>query len=65
MPPNKFKQKDLALGQNVDVGGTPTFYINGRKTNARDFAGWKREVDQILNPSAGGNQRLPEGSRGN
>lgn len=59
-------QKDLTLGQNVDVGGTPTFYINGRKTNVRDFASWKGEIDQILSPSgSGGNQRFPEGSRGN
>ena len=42
-------QKDLALGQNVNVAGTPAFYINGRKTQARDFDSWKREIDQILN----------------
>lgn len=42
-------QKDLALGGQVNVRGTPTFYINGRKTNARDVAGFKKEIDSILN----------------
>ncbi len=42
-------QKDLTLGQNVNVRGTPTFYINGRNTQARDFSSWKKEIDQILN----------------
>jgi len=41
-------QKDMALAQKVSVQGTPTFYINGRKTNARDFDGFKKEIDQIL-----------------
>ena len=42
-------QKDIALAGKVNVRGTPTFYINGKKTNARDLAGFKREIDQILN----------------
>jgi len=41
-------KKDMALGTEVGVRGTPTFYINGRKTAARDVASWKREIDQIL-----------------
>ncbi len=41
-------QKDIALGGQVSVRGTPTFYINGRKTNARDLNAFKREIDQIL-----------------
>ena len=39
---------DTALGQQVDVQGTPTFFINGKKTGARDFQGYKAEIDQIL-----------------
>jgi protein-disulfide isomerase len=39
---------DSALGQQVDVQGTPTFFINGKKTNARDFNSYKTEIDQIL-----------------
>jgi len=42
-------QKDIALAGQVNVRGTPTFYINGKKTNARDVASFKREIDQILN----------------
>jgi protein-disulfide isomerase len=41
-------QKDLALGQNINVEGTPTFFINGRKSQARDLDSWKKEIDQIL-----------------
>jgi len=44
-----FIQKDIALGGAVDVRGTPTFYINGRKTNARNVETWKQEIDKILN----------------
>lgn len=45
----KYIQDDMDLAQQVNVRGTPTFYINGKKTNARDFNGWKKEIDQILN----------------
>jgi len=41
-------QKDLTLGQTVTVQGTPTFYINGHKSQARDLDSWKKEIDQIL-----------------
>ncbi len=41
--------KDISLGGQVDVRGTPTFYINGRKTSARDFNAFKTEIDKILN----------------
>ncbi len=40
--------EDSSLAQQVDVQGTPTFFINGKKTNARDFAGYKAEIDKIL-----------------
>jgi len=39
---------DMRLGQQVDVRGTPTFYINGRKTMSRNLAGYKREIDALL-----------------
>ena len=41
-------QKDMDLGTRVDVMGTPTFYINGKKTMARDLNGFKTEIEQIL-----------------
>jgi protein-disulfide isomerase len=55
---NDYKQKDakwekiigedIALGHSVNVRGTPTFYINGRKTKARDLESFKIEIDKIL-----------------
>jgi protein-disulfide isomerase len=47
----KFEQilaDDAQLIDQVDVRGTPTFFINGKKTMARDTAGFKQEIDQIL-----------------
>ena len=44
----KLIAEDMSLAENVDVRGTPTFYINGRKTNARDLNGYKAEIDKIL-----------------
>ncbi len=41
-------QKDMALASKVGVRGTPTFYLDGKKTRARDFATYKREIDAIL-----------------
>lgn len=41
-------QDDMQLGSDVDVRGTPTFYLNGRKTNARDLATIKAQIDSIL-----------------
>ena len=40
--------KDIDLARQVDVMGTPTFFINGRKTMARDFQAYKKEIDDIL-----------------
>ncbi len=40
--------KDTALGNQVGVQGTPTFFINGQQTPARDFNGFKTEIDKIL-----------------
>lgn len=47
----KYIQEDISLGEKVGVRGTPTFYLNGRKTNARDLNEWKKEIDQILSGS--------------
>jgi protein-disulfide isomerase len=41
-------QDDMQLGAGVDVRGTPTFYLNGRKTNARDLNSFKAQIDVIL-----------------
>ncbi|MFT5170214.1 MAG: protein-disulfide isomerase [Lysobacterales bacterium] len=41
-------QKDIALGAKVGVRGTPTFFLNGKKTSARDLAGYKQAIDVIL-----------------
>ncbi len=41
-------QDDLQLGEQVDVRGTPTFYLNGKKTNARDIESFKAQIDPIL-----------------
>ena len=40
--------KDMSLGSDVGVQGTPTFFINGRKTNARDVDSLQTAVDQTL-----------------
>ncbi len=50
----KIIQKDIALGNKVNVRGTPTFYLNGRKTRARDLTSYKREIDAILKKSGKG-----------
>jgi len=39
---------DMALGSDVNVRGTPTFFLNGKKTMARDLDSWKAEIDAIL-----------------
>jgi protein-disulfide isomerase len=41
-------QNDFALGQKVDVRGTPSYYLNGRKTMARDVESLKAEIDKVL-----------------
>lgn len=40
---------DLELGNKVDVRGTPTFYINGKKTMARSADAFKQEIEGVLN----------------
>ncbi len=46
---DKMIQDDYQLGIAVEVRGTPTFYINGRKTSARDLGTFKKEIEEILN----------------
>lgn len=48
----EYIQKDISLGSRVDVRGTPTIYINGRKTKARSIDSFKSEIELILNTRA-------------
>lgn len=45
----KLIQGDYDLGVKVSVHGTPTYFINGRKTRARTLEAFKKEIDEILN----------------
>lgn len=44
----KLIQEDFALGQKVGVRGTPSFYLNGKKTRSRSLEAFKGEIDKIL-----------------
>ncbi|HQP09915.1 MAG TPA: thioredoxin domain-containing protein [Candidatus Omnitrophota bacterium] len=44
----QYIQSDMDLGQQVNVQGTPTFYLNGKKTRSRDLNSFKVEIDAIL-----------------
>lgn len=44
----KIIDDDKELAGKVAVEGTPTFYLNGKKTNARDLNSYKAEIDKIL-----------------
>ncbi len=41
-------KEDISLAREIDVRGTPTFFINGRKTNARDAESFKKEITKAL-----------------
>ena len=45
----KIIEADMALAGQIDVRGTPTYYINGRKTMARNLDMYKKEIYGILN----------------
>ena len=45
---DKWIQADMTLAQQVGVRGTPTFYLNGKKTQARDLASFKKQIDVLL-----------------
>jgi protein-disulfide isomerase len=38
---------DMALANQINVHGTPTFFINGRHTSAHDLNSYKTEIDKI------------------
>jgi len=44
----EYVQQDMDVAQSANVRGTPTFYLNGKQTSARDFNAWKAEIDAIL-----------------
>ena len=41
-------QEDIAIAGKTDVGGTPTFFVNGKRTTARTVEDFKKQIDQIL-----------------
>ncbi len=41
-------QDDMKMAEEIDVRGTPTFFLNGRKTNARDINAFKAQIDPLL-----------------
>jgi protein-disulfide isomerase len=43
----KIISDDMTLANQVNVHGTPTFFINGRQTSARDLNSYKTEIDKI------------------
>ena len=44
----KYIAEDMDLGAKTTVQGTPTFFLNGRKTQARDLNSFKQEIDPLL-----------------
>lgn len=45
---NRYIQKDMQMGNKVEVRGTPTIYINGSKTRARDLESFKKAIEESL-----------------
>jgi protein-disulfide isomerase len=44
----QYIQADMALAKKVNVRGTPTMFLNGKKTRARDVAAYKKEIKALL-----------------
>ncbi len=44
----KIIESDLELGSKVDVMGTPTFFLNGKKSASRTADAWKAEIEAVL-----------------
>ncbi len=44
----KLIEEDLSVVKEAEVMGTPTFYINGKRTEARTAEELKKEIDQLL-----------------
>jgi protein-disulfide isomerase len=41
-------EADIALAGQVDVRGTPTYFLNGKKSNARSTEAWTSEIKALL-----------------
>ncbi len=41
-------KKDIAIAREVGVRGTPTFFINGKRTSARSAEDLKKEINKLL-----------------
>ena len=48
----KAVRDELAVGRTVDVGGTPTLFINGKRVMNRSVDGMKQMVDEALKDGA-------------
>lgn len=44
----KIIEADIEEGKKAEVMGTPTFYLNGKRTEARTAEDLKKEIDQLL-----------------
>jgi protein-disulfide isomerase len=44
---------ELALGQQVNVRGTPSFFINGKVAQNRSVEGFKAQIDEELKKKKG------------
>lgn len=51
---DKVIQEDLDLGRNVDVQGTPSFFINGKRVFNRSPEAMKAMIDAELKKKSGG-----------
>jgi protein-disulfide isomerase len=40
-------QADMALAGKAEVRGTPTYFLNGKKSMSRDLEGWKKEIEAV------------------
>jgi protein-disulfide isomerase len=51
----KIVREDLELGRSVDVTGTPTFFLNGKRvpSTSRSLEGMKAMVDEALKQGKG------------
>ncbi len=44
-------QEETSLGQQSDVSGTPTLFLNGKRVMNRSFEGLKQMIDEALKKS--------------
>ena len=45
---------DIAAGRGVDVTGTPTFFVDGRRVMTRSFESFRSLIDERLDSRSGG-----------